>query len=85
MPLTTFKFCNILSGVMTCYQLLFMGDEFAQTSEWNFQQSLDWHLLEFPIHQGIHSLIKGSRVGRKNLRLRDNLDKRVFDFVRDFG
>lgn len=34
-------------------KLLFMGAEFAQTAEWNFQQSLDWHLLDFAPHQGI--------------------------------
>ncbi len=39
-------------------KLLFMGDEFAQTAEWNFQQSLDWHLLEFAPHFGIQTLIK---------------------------
>ncbi len=39
-------------------KLLFMGDEFAQTAEWNFQQSLDWHLLEFAPHFGMKNLIK---------------------------
>lgn len=39
-------------------KLLFMGDEFGQTGEWNFRQSLDWHLLDFPIHKGLQNLVK---------------------------
>jgi 1,4-alpha-glucan branching enzyme len=39
-------------------KLLFMGGEFGQTSEWNFQQSLDWHLLEKAPHQGIKDCVK---------------------------
>lgn len=39
-------------------KLLFMGNDFGQTSEWNFQQSLDWHLLEYEPHQGVQQLIK---------------------------
>jgi 1,4-alpha-glucan branching enzyme len=39
-------------------KLLFMGDEFAQGNEWNYQHSLDWHVLEYPNHQGIKELIK---------------------------
>lgn len=39
-------------------KLLFMGDEFAQTGEWNFTRSLDWHLLQYPVHQGIQTLVK---------------------------
>ena len=32
-------------------KLLFMGQEFAQVNEWNYQTQLDWHLLDQPEHQ----------------------------------
>lgn len=38
-------------------KLMFMGGEFGQTSEWNFQQSLDWHLLENASHKGIRECV----------------------------
>jgi len=39
-------------------KLLFMGNEFAQSQEWNNNSSLDWHLLDDPGHQGIQNLIR---------------------------
>ncbi|SEN43150.1 1,4-alpha-glucan branching enzyme [Gemmobacter aquatilis] len=39
-------------------KLLFMGCEFAQGHEWNYQQSLDWHLLDLPQHAGMQRLIR---------------------------
>ena len=39
-------------------QLIFMGTEFAQSREWNHDQSLDWHLLDFDEHQGIQRLVR---------------------------
>lgn len=39
-------------------RLLFMGGEFGQGGEWNFEQQLDWWLLDSPFHQGISKLIK---------------------------
>ena len=39
-------------------QLLFMGSEFAQESEWADGRSLDWWLLDQPAHHGIHALVK---------------------------
>ncbi len=39
-------------------KLLFMGAELAQGSEWNHEQSLDWHLLEFGRHGGIKNCLK---------------------------
>jgi 1,4-alpha-glucan branching enzyme len=38
-------------------KLLFMGCEFGQIKEWNFQESLDWHLLQNPYHDGIKQVI----------------------------
>lgn len=37
--------------------LLFMGAEFGQHDEWNFQGSLDWHLLQYDYHSGVQNLI----------------------------
>lgn len=39
-------------------KLLFMGAEFGQTSEWNHDSGLDWYLTEFPVHKGVHTLLK---------------------------
>ncbi|MBT8266170.1 MAG: 1,4-alpha-glucan branching protein GlgB [Bacteroidia bacterium] len=39
-------------------KLLFQGAEFGQSEEWNFQQSLDWHLLQYDVHKGIQALVK---------------------------
>ncbi|QIR14648.1 1,4-alpha-glucan branching protein GlgB [Shewanella aestuarii] len=39
-------------------KLLFMGNEFAQRNEWNHNQSLDWHLLEYAPHQGVQDWVR---------------------------
>lgn len=39
-------------------KLLFMGSEFGQGTEWNFQRSLDWYVLQYPNHQGIKEAVK---------------------------
>ncbi len=39
-------------------KLLFMGNEFAQTTEWNFTESLNWDLLQYPPHAGMQQLVK---------------------------
>jgi 1,4-alpha-glucan branching enzyme len=37
-------------------QLLFMGSEFGQVSEWSADNGLDWWVLDFPVHQGVQKL-----------------------------
>ncbi len=39
-------------------KLLFMGQEFAQGREWNFEAPLDWPLLEVAAHRGVQSLVR---------------------------
>jgi 1,4-alpha-glucan branching enzyme len=37
-------------------QLLFMGGEFGQGSEWSADNGLDWWLLDYDVHQGVQRL-----------------------------
>ncbi len=39
-------------------QLLFMGAEMGQESEWAEARELDWWLLEHPEHSGVHALVR---------------------------
>lgn len=39
-------------------QLLFMGQEFGQPSEWSQERSLDWWILDQPAHQGLQRMVK---------------------------
>jgi len=57
------RFANLrmLFGYMFTHpggNLLFMGGEFGQSSEWNFQESLEWHLTQYDFHSGIQKVIK---------------------------
>ena len=52
------KFANLrlLYGYMWTHpgkKLLFMGGEIGQWDEWNHDKSLDWHLLDYPMHRGV--------------------------------
>jgi 1,4-alpha-glucan branching enzyme len=52
------RFANLrlLLGYMAASpgkKLLFMGGEFGQEREWTHEGSLDWHLLESPLHAGV--------------------------------
>jgi 1,4-alpha-glucan branching enzyme len=39
-------------------KLLFMGMEFGQGREWHYDNSLDWHLLEYPLQAGIQGFVR---------------------------
>ena len=39
-------------------KLLFMGVEFAQWKEWNHDESLEWHVLQDPFHQGVQRWVR---------------------------
>ena len=39
-------------------KLTFMGMEFGQWKEWQHDESLDWHLLEYDSHSGMQRLVK---------------------------
>src|SRR5712672_413925 len=74
------KFANLrlLYGYMFAQpgkKLLFMGDEFAQWDEWDHEQSLDWHLLDQPMHGGMRLW-----VGDLNRVLRDEKALHELDF-----
>jgi 1,4-alpha-glucan branching enzyme len=38
-------------------QLLFMGQEFGQPSEWSEQRGLDWWILDQPVHRSLSHLV----------------------------
>ncbi len=59
---TNQKFANLraLYAYMMAHpgkKLLFMGGDIAQFAEWNFERSLDWHLLDFPLHNGLNKML----------------------------
>src|SRR5213595_212433 len=57
------KFANLrlLYGYMFAQpgkKLLFMGDEFGQVREWAHDTSLEWHVLQFPVHSGAQKWVE---------------------------
>jgi len=39
-------------------KMLFMGGEFGQWKEWNHDESLEWHALQYPSHKGVQQWVK---------------------------
>jgi 1,4-alpha-glucan branching enzyme len=52
---------RLLYGYMWLHpgsQLLFMGGEFGQTSEWNIERGLEWWLTKYDVHKGLQQWVK---------------------------
>ena len=57
------RFANLraLCGFMYGYpgkKLLFMGAELGDWDEWWYKRTINWKLLEYPLHQGLHNWVK---------------------------
>jgi len=82
------KFANLrlLYGYMFAQpgkKLLFMGDEFGQVREWGHDMSLEWHVLEYPVHAGVQRWVAElNRILRDEPALYElDTDPRGFDWV----
>jgi len=74
------KFANLrlLFGWMYAQpgkKLIFMGGEFGQWHEWDVESSLDWHLLDHPMHGGLRLW-----VGDMNRIMREERSLHELDF-----
>ena len=64
-------------------KLLFMGGEFGQWREWNHDDSLDWHLLDSPMHAGVQRWVEDlNRLHRDEVALHElDADPSGFEWV----
>jgi len=56
------QFANLrlLFGYMWTHpgkKLVFMGGEFGQRREWTHDDSLEWHVLQYPLHEGVRKWV----------------------------
>ena len=57
------KFANLKVGYTYMMghpgkKLLFMGQDFAQWAEWSESKSLDWHLIDEPLHRDVNNYLR---------------------------
>jgi 1,4-alpha-glucan branching enzyme len=64
-------------------KLLFMGGELGQGREWSHDASLDWHLLEYPLHAGVQRMMEDlNRLYREEPALHElDLEPAGFEWV----
>jgi 1,4-alpha-glucan branching enzyme len=56
-----FASLRLLFGYMWTHpgkKLLFMGGEFGQRREWQHEESLEWHVLGYPLHAGVQRWVR---------------------------
>jgi 1,4-alpha-glucan branching enzyme len=56
-----FASLRLLLGYMWTHpgkKLLFMGGEFGQRREWQHEESLEWHVLGYPLHAGVQRWVR---------------------------
>ena len=61
----------------------FMGGEFGVPEEWNPDESLDWGLLDYPLHRGVQNLVRSlNRLYRNEPALHQlDFDRRGFHWI----
>ena len=64
-------------------KLLFMGAEIAQEREWSHDESLDWHVLREPRHNGVQTLVRDlNRLYRRIPALHElDCDQQGFEWI----
>ena len=64
-------------------KLTFMGDDFGQWNEWNYEESLQWHLLQWSSHQGLQKCMADlNRIYRREPALHQvDFDPAGFEWV----
>ena len=77
---------RLLFGYMWTHpgtQLVFMGGEFGQTTEWNIERGLEWWLTEYDLHKGIQLWVKDLNHFYKNSKalFDKQFDKEGFELI----
>jgi 1,4-alpha-glucan branching enzyme len=64
-------------------KLLFMGDEFGQVREWAHDSSLEWDVLQYPVHHGMQNWVEQlNRVYRAEAALHElDTDPKGFEWI----
>ncbi len=64
-------------------KLLFMGGEFGQVREWKHDESLEWHVLQFPYHRGVQQWLRDlNRLYRTEPALHElDFDAQGFEWI----
>ncbi|GMR04385.1 MAG: 1,4-alpha-glucan branching protein GlgB [Thermodesulfobacteriota bacterium] len=66
-------------------KLLFMGSEFGQVKEWDHEESLEWHVLQYPLHSGVKKWVSDlNRLYRAEKALHEfDFEQKGFSWVDD--